>query len=89
MRKMYSGHNKTVEVVRKECDSTGGLIDKVKVFHLMIRRGAYDGMKLVFEDDGNETVRSHTCSQLSLEPYILSSSRMKAPSHVRLGRSVY
>ena len=58
MRKMYSGHNKTVEVVRKECDSTGGLIDKVKVFHLMIRRGAYDGMKLVFEDDGNETVRS-------------------------------
>jgi hypothetical protein len=58
MRKMYSGHNKTVEVQRKECDSTGGLVDKIKVFHLMVRRGAYDGMKLVFEDDGNETVRT-------------------------------
>mmetsp|Transcript_48816 Transcript_48816/g.93364 ORF Transcript_48816/g.93364 Transcript_48816/m.93364 type:complete len:559 (+) Transcript_48816:122-1798(+) len=55
MRKMYSGHNKTVTIERTECDSTGGLLKKQKVFHLMIRKGAYDGMKITFEDEGDET----------------------------------
>ena len=44
----------TVTIQRKECDSTGGILSKAKTFHLMIRKGAFDAMKITFEDEGDD-----------------------------------
>ena len=47
------------DVSRRRIDYTGQEFISTKTFHLIVRRGSRDGDKIIFENEGEETVDTH------------------------------
>lgn len=60
LRQLNSGCAYPVEgVSRRRVDYTGKEFISTKTFHLVVRRGSRDGDRIVFENEGEETVDTH------------------------------
>lgn len=57
--KLNSGCTKSVSVERRRVDYNGKPFIHTKIFHLVIRKGSQEGDKLVFEEEGEESVDTH------------------------------
>jgi DnaJ-class molecular chaperone len=81
LAKLNAGCTKAVAVERRRVDYSGRAFVSAKTFHLVIRRGSREGDRLVFEEEGDETVDTSPGDLVCVTPPFVRLSQGRGPTN--------